>query len=285
MSLLVATDLDACLLDATGYRYDEARGALARLKQEGAILVLSSSKTRAEIEPIVGELDTRAPFVVENGGAIVMPEGHVAVSRADARRNGNAVSVVLGAEHARLASALNEIGGECGLMLKGMTVMSLQEIQDLTGLSASQAMKAQRREYDEPFLAPADADVEALRRAAERRGLRVTRGGRFHHLTGPTDKGRALVELLAIYRAAGRFFTVVALGDSANDLSMLQAADRPIVVPRPSGAPDPELREALPYAEIAPLPGPAGWNRAMVAVLDGERLPRAGEATKGGDRE
>jgi hypothetical protein len=29
----------------------------------------------------------------------------------------------------------------------------------------------------------------------------VTRGGRFFHLTGPTDKGRAVLELLRLYPA------------------------------------------------------------------------------------
>jgi mannosyl-3-phosphoglycerate phosphatase len=281
--LLVATDLDACLLDENGYGYEAALDALARLKREGATLVAASSKTRAEMEPIVEKLGFEAPFIVENGGAIVIPEGHVAVSRHDAERRGNAVVIALGAKHARLAAELAEIAGECGVTLKSMSAMSLAEIQELTGLSAPQATQAKRREYDEPFLAPAGADIEALSRSAARRGLRMTRGGRFHHLTGPTDKGRALVELLGIYRAVGRSFTVLALGDSANDLSMLRAADRPVIVPRPSGAPDHDLSEALPGAEIAPLPGPAGWNRAILAILDGERLPSAGAETKGGD--
>jgi hypothetical protein len=55
---------------------------------------------------------------------------------------------------------------------------------------------------------------------------------------------------------------------------MLQAADRPIVVPRPDGRPHPVIAAALEAAEVAPEPGPAGWNRAVLAVLGGKRLPR-----------
>jgi mannosyl-3-phosphoglycerate phosphatase len=101
----------------------------------------------------------------------------------------------------------------------------------------------------------------------------VTRGGRFFHLTGPTDKGRAVLELLRLYPGNGSGRVAVALGDSPNDLSMLQAVDRPIVVPRPGGACDETLAAALAGSERAPAPGPGGWNEAVLAVLRGERLP------------
>jgi mannosyl-3-phosphoglycerate phosphatase len=106
--------------------------------------------------------------------------------------------------------------------------------------------------------------------------LRLTKGGRFHHLLGPVDKGRALQRLIALYAAESRRFSPVALGDSPNDLSMLLASDRPILVPRPDGKPHPALAAALPGAEVAPAPGPSGWNSAVLAVLGGRQLPRAG---------
>jgi mannosyl-3-phosphoglycerate phosphatase len=144
----------------------------------------------------------------------------------------------------------------------------------LTGLEEQPAARALQREYDEPFLL-AEGSEQALTREATRRGLRITRGGRFHHLLGPVDKGRALQRLIALYAAEGRRFTVVALGDSPNDASMLRHADRPIIVPRRDGRADAALRRALPAAEVAPQPGPAGWNDAVLAVLDGRRLPVA----------
>jgi mannosyl-3-phosphoglycerate phosphatase len=90
---------------------------------------------------------------------------------------------------------------------------------------------------------------------------------------GPVDKGRALQRLVALYAAEGRRFSVVALGDSPNDLSMLERADRPVIVPRSDGEADLTLRRGLPHAETAPEPGPAGWNMAVLTVLEGGRLP------------
>ena len=66
----------------------------------------------------------------------------------------------------------------------------------------------------------------------------------------------------------------VGLGDAANDRPMLEAVDRPILMPRRDGSFDRELTAALPGAERAPGPGPAGWAAAILAVLSGEPLPR-----------
>ena len=136
------------------------------------------------------------------------------------------------------------------------------------------------REHDEPFVVEGavgrdealDARLEA---AARGRGLRVTHGGRFHHLTGSVDKADALRALVAAW-PGGVDGTLVALGDAANDLPMLLAADRPIVMPGPSGAIDPALCARLGGSERATAPGPAGWNAAVLAVLRGEPLPRVG---------
>jgi predicted mannosyl-3-phosphoglycerate phosphatase (HAD superfamily) len=100
----------------------------------------------------------------------------------------------------------------------------------------------------------------------------VVRGGRFHHLTGATDKGEALSLLLDLLAAEGRRYRTVGVGDSGNDLAMLERVDRPIIIPRPSGAIDEVLAARLPRAERAPAPGPAGWNSAVLAVLAGRRL-------------
>ena len=76
------------------------------------------------------------------------------------------------------------------------------------------------REYDEPFLLLDEARLTPLRAAAEARGLQLTRGGRFLHLCGDTDKGRALRALVALLAEEGRAFATVGLGDAPNDLPL-----------------------------------------------------------------
>lgn len=271
---IVFTDLDACLLDEETYRYDDALPALRALAERSVPLVLCSSKTRAEMLPLALELPAKGPFIVENGGAIVVPSGHLA--RLAGRRDPDGYRhVVLGTGREALVRALADLAAATGARVRGFSAFSVADLASMTGLDAVSAERALQREYDEPFVLESGSE-DALARGAVGRGLRVTKGGRFHHLLGPVDKGRALRRLLALYAAEGLRFSAVALGDSPNDLTMLQAADRPIVVPRPDGKPHPALAAALLSAELAPEPGPPGWNRAVLAVLGGKSLPRVG---------
>jgi mannosyl-3-phosphoglycerate phosphatase len=258
---LVATDLDGTLLDRDTYGFAAARPALDALRRAGVPLVLCSSKTRAEMGPLAAAIGSPGPLVVENGGAIVEPGGAV---------------LVLGVGRDRLLEELPGVARAAGVRVRSFAQMSVAEVAELTGLPEEQAALALRREYDEPFVVEdppgRDAEVDArLDRAARRRGLRVTHGGRLRHLTGPADKGEAL---RAVVRGAPLEGDVVGLGDAANDLPLLLAVTRPIVIPRPDGTVDPGLAARLPGAERAPGPGPAGWSAAVLAALAGGTLPR-----------
>ncbi len=262
---LVATDLDGTLLDRETYDFAPARPALEALRERGVPLVLVSSKTRAEMEPLADAIGATGPLVAENGGALVMPGGAV---------------LALGVRRDRLLAELPAVTAEAGVRARPFASMSVAEVAALTGLSAEQAALAMRREYDEPFVVEDprghDPGVGArLDRAARARGLRVTHGGRVHHLTGPVDKGQALRAIIHAW-PGGVAGDVVGLGDAANDLALLLAVDRPVVVPRPDGSVDPALATRLPAAERAPGPGPAGWASAVLAVLAGEPLSRVG---------
>lgn len=256
----VVTDLDGCLLDAASYSWEAARPALEALRARGIPLVLCSSKTRAEMAPLHAELGLDAPYVFENGGGIVIPPG-APWSRL-VRKGARPLLVRLGLPLRDLALALALIARDSGARLRGFSRLSTREVSDLTGLPEAKAALARRREHGEPFVLEA-GDETALRRAAERRGLRITRGGRFYHLTGPHDKGKAVRQVLSLLSPA----CSIGLGDAENDLSLLRAVERPILVPRPDGSLDPLLAAAFPEAERAPLPGPAGWSAAVLRAL------------------
>jgi mannosyl-3-phosphoglycerate phosphatase len=271
--LLVASDLDGCLLDAS-YSYEPARPALAALAREGVPLVLCSSKTRGEMESLVRVLGLDSPFIVENGGAIVVPTHQMPRAPGERVSGERYTAIALGTPRKALVEALSEISARTGVQVVGFAGLKPAELERLTGLSTAAAEQALCRAFDEPFLAQGGSEAAAaITREASRRGLRVTRGGRFHHLTGHIDKGEALRRLIGILAATGRLFRTAALGDSANDLPLLLWLDRPMVVPLADGRLDPVLAAALPQAERAPAPGPTGWNEAVMTLLKGQRLP------------
>lgn len=277
---LVVTDLDGTLLDRETYDSAPARPALEALREAGIPLVLCSSKTRSEMEPLAAALGVEGPLVVENGGAVVAPSGTAPVWPPWERGPGGRAVLVLGVRRDRLLAELPGVAREAGVRVRSFVEMTAEEVSELTGLALEPARLALQREYDEPFvvLDPPGRDpaVDArLDQAARGRGLRVTHGGRLHHLTGPSDKGQAIRAILH-GTPGGVDGEVVGLGDAANDLPLLAAVSRPIVMPLAGGEVDPALAARLPQAERAPAPGPAGWAAAVLAVLEGRALGRVG---------
>jgi mannosyl-3-phosphoglycerate phosphatase family protein len=276
--LIVFTDLDGTLLDHATYSFAAAREALDALRRRHVPVVLTTSKTRGEVRSIARALSIEAPAIVENGGGLLLPRGQLRPVPGARRLRGFQL-LPLGVDRGALVQALREIARQTGTHPRGFADMTSREVRQRTGLRGDAARLAMEREFDEPFLLDDDDDAATLTRAARKRGLRVTRGGRFFHITGDTDKGEAVQRLLALYAAEGRQFSSIGLGDAANDLAMLRAVDRPILVPRADGSCDPELTRALPDAERAPLPGPEGWNAAMLRLLRGEPRPREAAAS------
>ncbi|WP_447975056.1 HAD-IIB family hydrolase [Nitrospira sp. Kam-Ns4a] len=268
--LIVFTDLDGTLLDAATYTFDAAQEALDALRARAVPLILVSSKTRAETEPLRHRLGLADPFVVENGGAVFIPTGYFPFPVPWAEVRGTFQVIELGTPYARLRAALKEIGQALGCQLRGFGDLSLDEIAAVTGLPSHEAGLAKQREYDEPFLfegPPALAD--AVRGLAEARGLRCTKGGRFYHLMGASDKGKACRALIDCYwqvaAGQGQPLVTVALGDSVNDLAMLALVDRPVLVRRPDGGHAGDIQ--LPGVMRTTGIGPAGWSEAILDLL------------------
>jgi mannosyl-3-phosphoglycerate phosphatase len=267
--IMVISDLDGTLLDSETYSSTAAGPALEALKEKGACLVLASSKTRAELEPIRSRLGHDGPFIVENGGALYVPIGFFRVPLEGAIARETYEIIEFGTPYAQLRAALKEIAGTLGIQMKGFGDMTIEEVAERTGLTHNEATLAKQREYDEPFVLSNDAFIESVRREAAVRGLACTRGGRFYHLLGANNKGTACRLLIQHCRrqfaaSQGRLYTI-GIGDSANDLPMLAAVDQPILVQKPDGSYDPAGQ--LQHVLYAPGIGPAGWNAAVLHVL------------------
>ncbi|ULA65308.1 MAG: hypothetical protein LZF86_190611 [Nitrospira sp.] len=269
---LVFTDLDGCLLDSLTYSFEAARPALERLQANHVPIVLVSSKTRAEIEPLRQRLNHHGPFIVENGGAIFVPLDTFRFPLDRARRRANYHVIELGTPYAMLRDVLKQIEDAVGTPLIGFGDLSHNEIIELTGLSPEAARQATLREYDEPYLVqgPASIATEVCRQIVAR-GLQWTKGGRFFHLTGLTDKGQAALTLLHYYKRQWRMdgplddIETVGIGDSLNDLPLLLAVDHPVLVQKPDGSYDPDIH--VPQLIRAQGVGPVGWNQAVLDLL------------------
>lgn len=267
---MIFTDLDGTLLDHDTYRWDKAERALLLCRERRVPVVLVSSKTRAEINPLRLELGLAAPFISENGGGIFFPAESPAEPPPHLILVGELWKWSLGRPYKEVVAALQEIRKEMQCPLRGFSDLSVEEISEHTGLPPDKARLAAMREFDEPFLAPCrkGRKWELLLEAAAIRGLQVTEGGRFFHLHGSCDKGAAVENLTLWYRSAYGPVMTAALGDSPNDFSMLKRADYPVLVKTAQSYP--ELAQELPSLRTTEEQGPAGWNAAVTALLSGK---------------
>lgn len=253
-NLWVVTDLDGTLLDHH-YCWDAAKPTLAWLKHLGIPVIPCTSKTAEEVRRFCMDADLHGPFIVENGGAV---HGGMADSSWE---HG------LGAPHGQLRQQLNSLSNRVGETLVALEDLALDQVVELTGLARDAVGPAQRRRWSVPFLNPPEHLRQDIERHAKALGLTVVQGNRMSHLLqAGTSKGQAISRLKDLLQQPN--VHVLALGDSPNDASLLNAGDISVVVPGPRG-PHPHFADDLSTGRfaLAPAPHASGWACSVLAAV------------------
>jgi len=272
MRKLLFTDLDGSLLDHHDYDYSPAKPALAQLKEKHIPCILTTSKTAAEVVDIRAELENSYPFIVENGAGVFWPAG--SVNEYDLPDHAALQSWSHAYDYVRLSSvSLNrvlelslQLKAKFGFLYTGFSEMEVQDVVDCTGLSYEQAEKAKQRTFSEPLLwEDSEANLIKFKSFVEPHGLQVIRGGRFVHLMGRANKGKALEFLKGYYEKLWHEpVSTIALGDGENDVPLLEASDYAVVIRSPANKP-PKIKHA--HKKTTRAYGPTGWNKAVIDWL------------------
>jgi mannosyl-3-phosphoglycerate phosphatase len=265
--LIIFTDLDGTLLDRDTYSFSPAEPALRLTRIKNIPLVLTSSKTRAEIEIYQRKLENNHPFISENGGAVFIPKNYFSFLFPYDRELDEYLVLELGTFYLQIIEVLESIKKEIGIRIKGFSDLTEEELTSLCGLSLEEAELAKKREYDEPFLIEGEEkEIEIVKRKIEEKGMNYVWGGRFHHILGENDKGKAVEILKELYE--NQFFSIrtVGIGDSLNDLPLLSAVDRPIFL-REERTLLPESLRSNRNLTIVEGTGPQAWNEVILNLL------------------
>lgn len=143
--------------------------------------------------------------------------------------------------------------------------MTVREMADLAGLSIIEADLAKKRDFDEPFVfEEGESRVGEFLYAIEESGLNWTQG-RFFHILGDNDKGKAVKTLKGLYEKAYGQIKTIGLGDSLNDLPLLQEVDYPVLVQKEDGSY--ETRIDLPNLIKTDGIGSEGWANAVMGLI------------------
>lgn len=252
LPLLVFSDLDGTLLSHVDYSWEAARPALDVLADLGAGVVLASSKTAAEMTVLRDAIGlTDWPAIVENGSGLLAPKEKPKEPADD---------------YSKIRAALAEIPESVSAPFRGFGDMDAAEVASVTGLPPADAARAKARRFSEPGIwSGTDAEKNAFLIALSAHLISAREGGRFLTLSFGQTKACRMAEITAEFAPQH----TIALGDAPNDAEMLEAADYGVVVANPHRAPlRPLANENTDRIIRTTLPGPAGWNAAVLALVD-----------------
>ncbi len=267
--LIIFTDLDGTLLDYSAYSFETAMPALELIRQQSVPLILCSSKTKTEIEYYRKKLGNSHPFVSENGGGIFIPKKYfdfpLSAASYTIEEEADYDVIRLGARYPDLRNAAKELKQE-GFEITGFGDMTAIELAAIANMKIDEAMMAKVRDFDEPFIYKGPGhELPHLLSSIKQKGFTFTQG-RFFHILGNSDKGIAVSTLMDLYTRKYGNIKTIALGDSPNDIPMLERVDLPVLVQKQDGTYDPQID--MPRLIRADGIGPAGWNNALVEVLN-----------------
>ena len=263
IQLVVFTDLDGCLLNKADYDWSAAEPMLRRLERLDVPVVLSSSKTVAEMSELRLELGLPdAPFISENGGVTHWPASflpHEEMATASARQ------VAVMTERSAILDVLAELKSQ--FQFRSFVDLGIEGVMATTDLPRDKAELACQRHSTEPLLwDDTDENVHLFRTKLKQQDLTLTKGGRFWHVAGHATKGQAMQQVADRYReSVSAELTTAAIGDSPIDQSMLNVADHPIGIPGADGRLNVEVK--LPQGIVASQHGAAGWAESVGQLL------------------
>jgi len=81
MQKVIFTDIDGTLLDSYFPDLNKVKKLVEKTLQNGIHLILCSSKTELEQDLIRSNIQLKDPFIVENGGATIIPLGYFKKSK------------------------------------------------------------------------------------------------------------------------------------------------------------------------------------------------------------
>lgn len=267
---IIYTDLDGTLLDHSTYSTEAAEPMLSELKQANIPVIATTSKTSYEVTELYKKLDLNTPFIIENGAAVYIPKHFFIDQPKGTVLKGNYWVKTFADDRQIYLEKLNSIAQEYVGEYRNFSALSPEELAKITGLSVPAAKLANLRQYSEPvqWLGSEKTKVDFIN-TLQKLGVHVLQGGRFIHLSGDCDKGKAMSWLSQIYQTQHKLpsVTTIALGDSGNDIAMLEAADIAVLIKSPVHS-YPTLNNASNFIYQTKGLGPVGWHESLSFILN-----------------
>jgi len=260
---IIITDLDGSLLSHSYFSFKQIHSDIINLLDSGTLIIPASSKTKIEMEMFCAELGRNVPFIYENGAGL--ENVHLITSEKSSK------SLIL-SQAAINSQKIWEIWSEFVTEeLKNQCLfaheMNLTQQVDVFGLAGQKLDNALGREYSLNFKFYGNqTQLQHLKHILSTKNLTVQQGGRLMTLSGKHNKADYCNFIRTKQKSFGLEPFLVGVGDSENDVDMLENCDIACIIPRPH---KPLLSISIPLERtiVAGNVAPLGWLEAVRKAL------------------
>ncbi len=272
MDFFVFTDIDGTFLNHNNYSYGSLKNFIQRIKNSVHI-IFNTSKTFNEILNIQKQLDIDFPFIAENGACIFFREGYLnenALNKKFFKYENFLVYKLTKLEPKLLIEKLHSIRNKYNFSF--LSELNDKQILKITNLKSKDLKNVKKRLFTNPIYWE-DSKEKILEFKSElnliKKNFHLLEGGRFLHISDNYNKGIALNEFLSIIeKSLPSNFITVSIGDSENDLSMLESTDYSCIVKGEKKKISLKKKNNIYYSETK---APEGWQESMEYVFKMEK--------------
>lgn len=237
MEKVIFTDIDGTLLDSRYPDINKMKELVDITLRNGIHLVFCSSKTELEQNKIKSEVFLHEPYIVENGGATIIPVDYFKKTKINnSRITQNNHIIESGGPAIEIRSLLKQIKNKYDIDFTGVSDISVSELSKITKLSEEYASRMMDRKYSETIVQINNMKFTDFAKIIEKEGLKIIPGNQYFDITVGNDKGTGVSILIDTFRKEyANKVIFFGIGDSRNDEPMLTLVDIPFLVQKFDG--------------------------------------------------
>ena len=261
---LIFTDLDGTLLDHENYSYGNNNKLIASIINNHNDVIFNTSKTFSESINLLKKLNlTNMPFSTENGALLYFPK-----NRFKKIKNSSGYGKYWKIRIAKLSSKnwhqflLKKQKKFKLLIAQDLPSKILKKYTNLDNTSKMLNREASQIILWEDSLVNLKKFINELR--SEKQGVLI-QGSRFMQVSSVCNKriAKKLISHVYDHQFYGTYFkNTIALGDSKNDIDMLNSASYSCLIKNPSGS-FPKLRSNKKNIIKSSKFAPDGWSQVL----------------------
>ena len=269
MKFLIFSDLDGTFLNHNTYSYGTLKNYINNLDLEFE-LIFVTSKTFEEILEIQNKLNINHPFIAENGACIFFPPGYLKHTRNTRENffihNNHYCYKMSNLKSDDLINSFSDLKKKYKFCF--YSELSNESLCKLTKLKLKEAENSKIRLFTNPIFWK-DTNEKLLNFKSDvmkiNKGLKILKGGRFFHISDNYNKAKAVKNFIKTIKLISndRFLTV-SLGDSENDICMLESTDYSCIVKREENKISLKKKDNIYFSKTE---APDGWRESLEFVI------------------